>query len=181
MGTASTPQGPVKNAISQTHPGESETQQLVPSCLHLLSFEKQNLKPLHRHAVMTTHHTSKIHKTPDHIISILGVRGSPWKGAPEAPLTSVTPGSVSVGVGAELTHGTLEAILANASPVASKSVHALRAKATPWAVRTHEAAEFLLLIHGFNLNSIGSDFGLLVGGRVILVSGKLVPGLGILI
>lgn len=49
---------------------------------------------------------------------------------------SVTPGSVSVGVGAELTHGTLEAILTNASPVASKSVHALPISGT----RSQEAS-----------------------------------------
>lgn len=172
MHSRRTPRDLLKMQFLRLVPESQKLSSLCPAVSHMLLFEKQNLKPLHRHAVMTTHHTSKIHKTPDHIISILGVRGSPWKGAPEAPLTSVTPGSVSVGVGAELTHGTLEAILTNASPVASKSVHALRAKAAPWAVRTHEAAEFLLLIHGFNLNAIGSDFGLLVGGGVISVSGR---------
>lgn len=72
-----------------------------------------------------TQHTSKIHKTPDHTISMLSMRGSLSKGARETPLTSVTPRSVSVGVGAELTHGTLEAILTQAGPVATKAIYAL--------------------------------------------------------
>lgn len=103
----------------------------------------------------TTHHTSRIHKTPDHTISMLSMRGGPWKGVREALLTSVTPRSVSVGVGAELTHGTLEAILTNAGPVATEAIYALRAKAAPWAVRTYV------------------DFGLLVGCGVILVSSRM--------
>lgn len=89
---------------------------------------------------------------------MLSMRGGPWKGVREALLTSVTPRSVSVGVGAELTHGTLEAILTNAGPVATEAIYALRAKAAPWAVRTYVAA---------------SDFGLLVGCGVILVSSRM--------
>lgn len=79
--------------------------------------------------------TNGIHKTADHIISILGMSVNPQTGALEAPLTSVTPRSVSVGVGAELTPGALEAILTDAGPVAVEAVYALRAKAAPWAIR----------------------------------------------
>lgn len=70
------------------------------------------------------------------------MRGNPWKGARETPLTSVTPRPVSVGVGAELTHGTLEAVFTQAGPVATEAIYALRAEAAPWAVRTHVAARF---------------------------------------
>lgn len=71
---------------------------------------------------------------------MLSMRGSLSKGARETPLTSVTPRSVSVGVGAELTHGTLEAILTQAGPVATKAIYALRAKAAPWAIRTQHGS-----------------------------------------
>lgn len=49
----------------------------------------------------------------------------------EVPLTFVTLGSVFIGIGAELTPGALEAILANARPVAVEAVCALRAKEAP--------------------------------------------------
>lgn len=50
------------------------------------------------------------------------MRGSPWKRALEAPLTSVTVRSISIGVGAELTPGALEAVLTNTGPVATEAV-----------------------------------------------------------
>lgn len=87
---------------------------------------------------------------------MLGMRESPWKGALEAPLTSVTPRSISVGVGAELTLGTLEAILTKAGPVAAEAIYALRAEASPWAIRTHVTAEEkqMLLLHALNSGSV---------------------------
>lgn len=51
------------------------------------------------------------------------------KEALEGPLTFVTPRSVFIGVRAELTLGALEAILANARPIATEAICALRTKA----------------------------------------------------
>lgn len=80
---------------------------------------------------------------------------NPRTGALEAPLTSVTPRSVSVGIGAELAPGALEAILTDAGPIAAEAIYALRAKAAPWAIRTHVTMKEkqMLLLHGLNLNS----------------------------
>lgn len=47
------------------------------------------------------------------------------------PLTFVTPRSIFIGIGAELTLGALEAILADARPIAIEAVHTLQAKTGP--------------------------------------------------
>lgn len=126
---------------------------------------------------MTT--TSGIHKTADHIISILGMSANPQTGALETPLTSVTPRSVSVGVGAELTPGALEAILTDAGPVAAEAIYALRAEAAPWAIRDTcdsegEADAFASWLElELGLGPTRSDFPLLAGGGVILLSHRM--------
>lgn len=68
---------------------------------------------------------------PQTCCSATGILAEEQKEALKVPLTFVTPRSVFIGIRTELTLGALEAILADARPIATKAICALRAKAGP--------------------------------------------------
>lgn len=108
--------------------------------------------------------------------SAAGIPAEKQEEAWEVPLTFVTPGSIFIGVGAELALGALEAILANARPVAVEAICALRAKEAPRALgqRSPVKESQMPLCHGLTLLSADSiSLGLLVESRVVLVSGRM--------
>lgn len=107
---------------------------------------------------------------------ILGSWAPEQEEAWEVPLTFVTPGSIFIGVGAELALGALEAVLANARPVAIEAICALQAKEAPRALGQHSPVKESQMPSCHGLTPLSADsisLGLLVKSRVVLVSGRM--------